>query len=110
MNYQVRLHGFLPESKHVRIARVDGRAYPMSVGMAECSYSGEVFDDALALPADERFVDAEDVRIPVDVDDWLAECESFLFERGDEGDVSRFSPAAWRYFDVCTPRIPLPPC
>src|SRR2546426_7794625 len=42
MNYQVRLHGFLPESKHVRIAGVDGRAHPMSVGMAECSYSGEV--------------------------------------------------------------------
>src|SRR5438876_26421 len=87
MDYQVRLHGFLPESKHVRIAGVDGRAYPMSVGMAECCYSGEVFDDALALPADERFVDAEDVRIPVDVDDWLAECERFLQAGNREGEL-----------------------
>src|SRR2546422_6677129 len=80
----------------------------MSVGMAECSYSGEVFDDALALPADERFVDAEDVRIPVDVDDWLAECERFLFERGDEGVISRFSPADRRFFSDCPQPIPLP--
>src|SRR6266852_3003190 len=85
MNYQVRLHGFLPESKHVRIAGVDGRAYPMSVGMAECRHSGEVLDDALAAGAHERLVDAEDVRIPVDVNHGLAECERFLFERGDEG-------------------------
>src|SRR3989441_10872944 len=66
MNHHVRLHDFLPESKHVRIAGVDGRAYPVGVGVAECCDSGEVLDDALVPGADERLVDAEDVRVAVD--------------------------------------------
>src|SRR6266853_4334036 len=82
MSCQVRLHDFLPESKHVRIAGVDGRAYPVGVGMAECRDSGEVLDDALVAGADERFVDAEDVRIPVDVDHGLPEREGCLLQRG----------------------------
>src|SRR5256885_9924275 len=42
MSYAVLLHYFLPESKDVRIVRVDGRAYPMGVGMAERRDSREV--------------------------------------------------------------------
>src|SRR6266699_2848517 len=84
MSYHVRLHDFLPESKHVRIAGVDGRAYPVGVGVAECRDSGEVLDDALVAGAHERLVDAEDMCIPVDVDDGLPERERFLLQRGEE--------------------------
>src|SRR5437870_4770701 len=96
MSYAVLLHHFLPESKDVRIVRVDGRAYPMGVGMAERRDSREVLDDPLALRADERLVNAEDVRIPVNVNHWLAKRERFLFQRSEEGIVAGLSPACWR--------------
>src|SRR5437667_155720 len=96
MSYAVLLHHFLPESKDVRIVRVYGRAYPMGVGMAERRDSREVLDDPLALRADERLVNAEDVRIPVNVNHWLAKRERFLFQRGEEGIVAGLSPACWR--------------
>ena len=79
MRDQVLPHGFLPEAEHVGVVRVDGGAHPVGVGMAERGDSREVLDDALAAGADERLVDAEDVRIPVDVDHRLAECERLLF-------------------------------
>src|SRR2546423_1787667 len=96
MSYAVLLHYFLPESKDVRIVRVDGRAYPVGVGMAERRDSREVLDDPLALRADERLVNAEDVRIPVNVNHRLAKRERFLFQRGEEGIVAGLSPACWR--------------
>src|SRR5882672_1285986 len=96
MSYAVLLHHFLPESKDVWIVRVDGRAYPMGVGMAERRDSREVLDDPLALRADERLVNAEDVRIPVNVNHWLAKRERFFFQRGEEGIVAGLSPACWR--------------
>src|SRR5467141_3167302 len=93
VNLQVRLHDFLPESKHVRIAGVDGRAYPVGVGVAEGRDPGEVLDDALVAGADERLVDAENVRIPVDVDHGLREREGLLLQRGEEGVVAGRSAA-----------------
>src|SRR6267378_7086998 len=96
VNLQVRLHDFLPESKHVRIAGVDGRADPVGVGVAEGRYSGEVLDDALLAGADERLVDAEDVRVAVDVDHGLPERQGFLLQRGEEGVVAGLSAARRR--------------
>ena len=56
----------------------------MGVGVAEGRYAREVFDDALALAAHQWFVNPEDVRISMDVNDRLAERERFFFQRGDE--------------------------
>src|SRR6266853_230954 len=109
MSYQVRLYDFLPESKHVRIAGVDGRAYPVGVGMAEGRDSGEVLDDALVAGAPERLVDAEDVRIPVDVDDGLPEREGFLLQRGEEGVVAGLSAAGRRLHGERPERVPFLP-
>lgn len=96
MRSHVLPHDFLSESEHVRIAGVDRRADPVGIGMAERRYSGEVLDDALTARVDEGLVDAEDVRIPVDVDHRLAERERFLLQRGEEGIVAGLSPAGGR--------------
>src|SRR5262245_66575096 len=93
MGSSILLDDLLPESKHVWIARVDGRTHPVGVGMAERRHSREVFDDSLALLTDERFVDAEDVCVSVDIDHGFSERERLLLERGDERLVPRLSPA-----------------
>src|SRR5882672_10676914 len=106
MNYHVRLHDFLPESKHVRIAGVDGRAYPVGVGVAECRSSREVLDDALVAGADERLVDAEDVRVAGGVDHGLPEREGFLLQRAEERVVAGLSAAARRLYGERPESVP----
>src|SRR5260221_14644550 len=85
------------------------RAYPVGVGMAEGRDSGEVLDDALVAGADERLVDAEDVRVPVDVDDGLPEREGFLLQRGEEGVVAGLSAAGRRLHGERPRRVPFLP-
>ena len=41
--------------------------------LAEGLHPREVFNDAAALGADQRFVNPKDMRISVNVDNWLAE-------------------------------------
>src|SRR6185503_10443296 len=109
MSHFVCFYDFLTESKHIRIARVDGRAYPVGVRMAECRYSGEVLDDAPAASAHKRLVDAKNVRIPVHVDHGLAEREGFLLQRGEEGVVAGPSACTRRPHGQCPESVPFLP-
>src|SRR6476660_4604243 len=93
---QVVPHDFLPESEYVWIIGIDRRTNPMGIGMTKGRHSCEVLDDPATRRSDQRLVNAEDVRIPVDVDHGLAERERFLFQRGEKGIVAGLSAAGRR--------------
>ena len=94
MGDQVLFHDLLSEAQDLRIPGIDNGPHPMRIRVAKGRYPREVFNGSAACGAEQRFVDAKDVRIAMHVDHRLAERHRLLLQGRQEvveaGGSSRF--------------------
>src|SRR4030095_5786808 len=84
MVHQVLLHDLFSEAEDLRILGVDDSSDPMRIRIANGLYPREVFNGSPARGAEQGFVDAKDVRIPMHVHDRLAERHGLLLQHRQE--------------------------
>ena len=76
---QILFNDLLPEAEYVWVFRIDDCPDPMRVRVSNRLHSREVLNDPPAYGADQRFVDAKGVSVPVHVHHRLAEGQHLLF-------------------------------
>src|SRR4029450_3681934 len=73
MGDQVLFHDLLSEAQDLRLLGIDDGPHPMRIRVAKGLYPREVLNGAAAGGAEQRFINAKNVRIAVHVDHRLSE-------------------------------------
>jgi hypothetical protein len=81
---KVLLYDLESEAEYVRILWINDCPNPMRIGVADGLYPREVLNGPAACGAEQRFVDAKNVSIPMHVDYRLTERHSLLLQGSQE--------------------------